>query len=128
MIVLDENVSENEIWRLREGGIAPRVIGVDISLKSLSDENIIPLLLRLKKPTFFTRDRDFWKMELCHARYAIVFMDIPDHEGEIARYIRLFLRQPMFKTSGMRLGKVFQLQPSGVRYWNKGQLLTSVWR
>lgn len=50
MIVLDENVSENEIWRLREAGIALRVIGPDISIKSVSDENIIPLLLKLKRP------------------------------------------------------------------------------
>jgi hypothetical protein len=100
---------------------------VDIALKSISDENIIPLLLTLKKPTFFTRDRDFWKAELCHAKYAVVFLDIPENEGELAKYIRLFLRHPMFKTSALRLGRVFQIQPSGIRYWLKAQLRTVPW-
>jgi hypothetical protein len=51
MLVLDENVSENEIWRLREAGLNVRTIGQDIAVKSVSDENIIPALLKLKKPT-----------------------------------------------------------------------------
>jgi hypothetical protein len=127
MLVLDENVSENEIWRLRKAGIALRVIGVDIAPKSISDENIVPLLLTLKKPTFFTRDRDFWNADLCHPKYALVFLDVPEIEGEVARHIRLFLRDPRFKTAASRLGKVFQIQPSAIRYWLKDELRTAPW-
>jgi hypothetical protein len=82
MLVLDENVSENEIWRLREAGLNVRVIGQDIAIKSVSDENIIPALLELKKPTFFTRDRDFWKSRFRHDAYAIVFMDIRNRKAK----------------------------------------------
>jgi hypothetical protein len=125
MLVLDENISEYEIWRLREAGVAVRVVGQDLAIKGVSDENIPRLLLKLKKPTFFTRDRDFWKATLRHPAYALVFLDVPEHEGEIAKYIRLFLRRSSFNTAAKRLGKVFQLQTSKITVWD-GQISTSM--
>ncbi len=60
MLIIDENISEIEVWRLREWGIAVRQIGPDLAKASTTDENILPVLHRLKHPTFFTRDEDFW--------------------------------------------------------------------
>jgi hypothetical protein len=127
MLILDENVSENEIWRLREARLTVRVIGQDIAVKSVTDENIIPVLLKLKKPTFFTRDRDFWKPQLRHDRYAIVFMDIPEHEGEIAKYIALFLRHRSFNTATKRLGRIFHIQSSQIQCRDRSGLTIHKW-
>jgi hypothetical protein len=128
MLILDENVSENEIWRLREAGLAVRVIGQDIAVKSVSDANIIPILLKLKKPTFFTRDRDFWKPQLRHERYAIVFMDIPEHEGEIAKCIIQFLRHPAFNTATKRLGRLFHIQALQIQCRDRTGIVIHNWR
>ena len=68
MLILDENISEIEVWRLREWNFAVRVIGVDLAAKSAADENIIPILHRLKHPTLFSKDQDFWRLELVHAK------------------------------------------------------------
>ena len=81
MLIVDENVSEIEVWRLREWGIVVRQIGRDVAKVSAADENILPVLHRLKRPTFFSRDRDFWKSELVHRSYCLVFLDIREHEG-----------------------------------------------
>lgn len=55
MLVTDENISEIEVWRLREVGIKVRQIGPDVADPSIGDDSILPLLHRLKHPTFFTR-------------------------------------------------------------------------
>jgi hypothetical protein len=127
MLIADENVSENEIWRLREAGFAVRVIGQDVAVSSVSDENILPVLRRLKKPTFFTRDRDFWKAALCHASYALVYLDIAEHEGEVARCIIKFLHHPSFKTAANRLGSVFRIAPQSIQYWRLRQFHSESW-
>ena len=121
MLVIDESISENEVWRLREWRIAVRVIGEDLADKSISDENILSLLHRLKQPSFFTRDRDFWKSELRHSRYALVYMDIPEHEGLVATYIKRFLRHPGFNTNLKRLGKVIHVHQTGIEVWQRGR-------
>ena len=82
MLVIDENISEIEVWRLRECGLAVRQIGPDVANQSIGDDDILPVLHRLKQPTFFTRDGDFWKPRLWHAGYCLVFMDVPELEGE----------------------------------------------
>ncbi len=120
MLVIDESISEIEVWRLREWRIAVRVIGEDLADKSISDENILSLLHRLKQPTLFTRDRDFWNAEFCHPRYALVYMDIPEHEGLVAAYIRRLLRHAEFDTNGKRLGKVIHVHQTGVKMWQRG--------
>ena len=121
MLILDENISELEVWRLREARIAVRVVGVDLAEKSDSDEEIIPLLHRLKQPTFFTKDRDFWKRELLHARYCLVYLDVAEYEGEVAAAIRRFLRHPAFDTHAKRLGKVVHVQARGIKFWQRGK-------
>ena len=51
-------------------------IGVDIGRKGLDDEDIIPLLHRLNRPTFFTLDVDFWDRNLRHEGYCLAYLDI----------------------------------------------------
>ncbi len=121
MLIIDENVSEIEVWRLREWGIAVRQIGADIAATSISDENILPILHRLKRPTFFTRDQDFWDSRLVHAKYCLVFLDIREHEGLIAGTIRRFLRHTAFDSHAKRMGKVVRIHPRGFSFWQQGK-------
>jgi len=57
---------------------------------------IIPLLHTLRRPTFFTRDHDFYKPDLCHPGYCLVFLDVAFDEA--ADFIRRFLRHAAFRT------------------------------
>ncbi|MCW5553066.1 MAG: hypothetical protein KIS67_13015 [Verrucomicrobiae bacterium] len=120
MLVLDENLSEIEVWRLREWSIAVRQVGPDVASRSVTDDNLLPVLHRLKRPTFFTRDRDFWKAGLRHAGYCLVFLDMLEHEGEVAATIRRFLRHPAFNTHAKRMGKVVRVHYDGLHYWQMG--------
>lgn len=81
----------------------------------MGDDNIVPMLLRLKKPTLLTRDRDFFARELLHPGYSLVWFDVG--AGETAFYIRRFLKHSSFKTNALRLGKVIQVRASGIEYW-----------
>jgi hypothetical protein len=117
MLIIDENISEHEVWRLREWGITVRRIGAEIAAPSIADENIIPILHHLKHPTFFSRDQDFWKVRLAHPNYCLVFLDIPEHEGEIALAIRRFLRHSDFNSHAKRMGKVVRLHLNRIHYW-----------
>ncbi len=121
MFILDENISESEVWRLREAGLAVRVIGVELGEKSDADEQLIPLLHTLKQPTFFTRDGDFWDRTLLHAGYCLVWLDVPEHEGTVAEAIRRFIRHPQFNTHARRLGKVVHVHAQGIKYWRLGE-------
>jgi hypothetical protein len=64
--VLDENIPLDQRDLLRTWGVHCRVIGQDIAPISIGDDNILALLHRLKQPTLFTRDEDFFKHRLCH--------------------------------------------------------------
>jgi hypothetical protein len=57
--VLDENLLESQRLLLRSWGIPVRQIGVELGRKGMADEEIIPFLLTLPRPTFFTRDLGF---------------------------------------------------------------------
>lgn len=120
MLVTDENISELEVWRLREWRIHVRQIGTDVADLSVGDDDILPALHRLKQPTFFTRDGDFWKPHLRHPGYCLVFIDVPDREGEVATMIRRFLNHPAFDTHAKRAGKVVRLHADEIHYWCAG--------
>jgi hypothetical protein len=119
MFVLDENISESEVWRLRERGIPVRLLA-EVARKSIDDENIIPVLHRLKRPTFFTKDRDFWRRKLVHPAYCLVHLDVPEHEGVVADYIRRFLGHPMFARRADRMGAVARVHVDGIHVWRRG--------
>jgi hypothetical protein len=104
---------------LRPSRIPFRQIGYELSRKGVKDPQIIPLLLRLKHPTFFTRDFDYFDAQLCHPDYCLVWLNVrPD---EAAVFIRRFLRHPDFRTHGRRLGRIIRVHHDGINYWERGE-------
>jgi hypothetical protein len=55
--VLDEHVRADQRLLLARWRIPYRQIGRDIAPASIKDENILPYLHNLKRPTLFTHDR-----------------------------------------------------------------------
>src|SRR5438552_17992241 len=56
LIILDENVVDSQRQILLRKHIQVRQVGFEIARKGLSDENILPALLQLRRPTLFTSD------------------------------------------------------------------------
>lgn len=119
MIVLDENIDLPQRRLLEQWHIHFRRIGGEIGRYGMDDrEQIIPLLHTLRRPTFFSRDGDFYHPWLRHHGYCLVFLDAaPD---AAALFIRRFLRHPAFRTQAQRMGKVVRVHEDGVRYWQLG--------
>jgi hypothetical protein len=126
--VLDENLVVQQCEKLREWRIPFRQIGEQLAIQGISDENLLPILHRLPQPTFFTHDKDFFRVSLCHSNYAVVYLDVNDTTA--AEYIRRFLRHPAFDTTVKRLGIVARVRTNGVQFWKKGrrQLRLVGWR
>jgi len=72
MNILDENIIENQRELLRSWRIHVRQIGHDAARKGISDEEIISLLHRMRRPTLFTSDLGLYARSLCHANYGLV--------------------------------------------------------
>lgn len=115
MIILDENIAEEQREFLKIGHIRARQVGRDIGRAGMQDPEIIPLLLRLRRPTFFTRDEDFYKRRLCHARYRLVYLAFD--QREVASTIRRVLRHPVFDTEARRMGTVIRAAETGLTVW-----------
>ncbi len=81
----------------------------------MSDDEIIPLLRRLRRPTFFTRDPDFFAKSLCGDRFCLAYLDVKPLNA--ADYIRRFLRHPDFRNWAERKGCVIRVAASGVSAW-----------
>lgn len=127
MNLLDENIPLEQPELLEAWGIRCRAIGQEVAQLSIADYNIIVLLQHSKQPTLFTRDEDFSKRELCHAGYALVWLDaVP---AEAAMFIRRFLRHPRFRTKEQRLGIVARVHHDGVQFWerNRAKLHRVTW-
>jgi hypothetical protein len=119
MNVLDENIIASQRERLRRWRIPFRQIGYEIASAGTADAQIIPVLLRLKDPTFLTRDFDFFKRRFCHPNYCIVWLNVrPD---EAAFYTRRLVRQAAFATRKQRLGKVIRVHPGGILFYERLQ-------
>jgi hypothetical protein len=115
MNVLDENVADEQRRLLARWKISCRQIGVEVGTKGMTDENIIPLLHALHRPTFFTRDVDFYRSGLRHDRYCLVWLDVG--VADVAEYVRRFLRHPEFNSQAKRMGTVVGVAPSGLSIW-----------
>lgn len=115
MIVLDENVFECQRARLRRWRTHLVQIGRDIARQGMQDDEIIPLLRRLRRPTFVSRDRDFFDKSLCSDSFCLVYLDV--RPLEVAEYVRRLLRHLEFKTWSQRKGRVVRLAPSGISAW-----------
>jgi hypothetical protein len=113
--VLDENVLASQRSLLRRRRIPFRQIGFELGRKGMTDREILSLLHGLPRPTFFTRDADFSKPDLCHARYCLVWL----HVGplEVATYILRLLRHSACNTQASRLGSVINASPTGITIW-----------
>ena len=115
MNLLDENVPLDQRDLLRAWGIPCRVIGQDIARLSIADDNILVLLHRLKQPTLFTRDEDFFARPLCHPAYGLVWLDVAPEEA--ALFTRRVLRHPRFATKAARLGVVIRASHDHLQFW-----------
>src|SRR5688572_7222203 len=76
MIVLDEQMRQDQRRILADWHIAFRQIGREVATAGFKDGQIIPFLLTLKRPTFFTHDQGFFKFRLCHPRYSLVWLNV----------------------------------------------------
>ncbi len=81
----------------------------------MKDQEIIPFLHQLRRPTFFSRDDDFFERKLCHPDYCLVFLDVK--KDEVAFFIRRFLRHQEFNTKAKRVGKVIRISHVGINIW-----------
>lgn len=115
MIILDENFPESQHQLLLSWRINIRQIGIEVGRNGLQDEEIIPLLQKYNRPTFFTLDFDFFKHKLCHLRYCLIFLDIKQYES--AAFIRRFLRYKEFDTQAKRMGTVIRVSHTGLLVW-----------
>ena len=115
MNILDENIIASQRQRLRSWRIPVRQIGVDIARKGLQDEEILPFLHHLRRPTFFTRDRRFYRREVCHRQYGIVCLEVVPEE--VAVFVRRVLRHPRVNTQAKRMGTVVRAFHQGLGLW-----------
>ena len=119
MNILDENIPKPQRELLEGRRISVRQVGVNIGRKGLLDEEIIPLLQRLRRPTFFTRDSDFYDRRLCHRKYCLVYMSV--EKSEAALFVRRLLHHPSFRTQAQRMGKVIRVSRAGISSWRQHQ-------
>lgn len=119
MNLLDENIRHDQDDLLRKWRIKSRRLGREIARSGTQDPEIIPILHRLKRPTLFTHDQDFFKSSLVHRAYCLVWLDL--YDGEAAIFIRRFLRHPAFRTQAQRMGKVVRVHSGGMQCWQAGK-------
>ncbi len=115
MNILDENTPRSQLELLKSWRIPIRQIGYDIGYRGMTDEEIIPFLLKLTRPTLFTRDLGFFGHNLCHHRYSLVSMDIGEYD--VAVFVRRLLRHNDFRTQAKRMGTVMRISQTGLLVW-----------
>jgi hypothetical protein len=125
--VLDENILESQRQWLRSWRIPIRQIGREHGHKGMQDEELIPFLLTLRRPTLLTRDLGFYNRSLCHARYCVVVLAVGQYE--VAHFIRRFLHHRAFATQAGRMGAVVRVMQTGLVAWrlNAGRELRLAW-
>ena len=115
MNILDENVLESQRQLLQKWRVPFRQIGYEVGRKGMTDDEIIPFLLSLRQPTFFTIDRHFCNRSLCHARYGVVYLDVKQIEA--ATFVRRLLHHREFDTQAKRMGTVVRASHAGLAVW-----------
>lgn len=115
MNLLDENIIASQRELLRSWKFSVRQIGYDFEQAGLEDEQIISLLHRHRRATFFTRDLGFYDRNLCHPRYCLACLSVS--KGEVAIFVRRLLRHKEFKTQAKRLGLVIHVSQIAIRCW-----------
>ncbi|HEX7447993.1 MAG TPA: hypothetical protein VF306_10630 [Pirellulales bacterium] len=118
MNVLDENITADQRELLRQWKIRTLQIGQDVGRQGMKDEHeIIPLLLQVSRPCFFTRDLGFFQDRFCHSDYCIACLAV--RADDAATFIRRALRHQAFNTHVKRMGKVVVFQPTGIRVFKR---------
>ena len=115
MNILDENIPANQRQHLESWRVHVRQIGFSVGRRGMQDEELIPSLLEQRRPTFFTRDVDFYDRQLCHARYCLVYLDVD--QNEVAAFVRRLLRHPACNTQAKRIGHVIRVSSAGLSIW-----------
>jgi hypothetical protein len=115
MNILDENIRDDQWRELRRQRIVVCKIGRDIARKGVKDDRIISLLHQQNRPTFFTRDADFFDRDLCHERYCLVHLAVD--QKLVAEYVRRVLRHPALDSKAKRMGLVIRVDESGLSIW-----------
>jgi hypothetical protein len=111
MILLDENIRDDQALQLRRWHIPARFLAEDFARLGIQDLEIIPILHQLKEATLFTHDRDFFRRNLAHQNYCLVWLNAFD--GKAAELIRAFLKQDLFDTAAKRRGIVARVHHDG---------------
>ncbi len=96
----------------------------------IKDDRVPVLLRQLRQPTFVTIDMGFWNRGLRDARYCILCFPLRnDKQYELSGLLRRLLRLPEFRTKRARMGKVAQVRPTHIEYWQLGdeQLHRLIW-
>jgi len=115
--VLDENFPDDQRELLRKFGVAVRQVGREVGRFGMPDEEIFPLLHRLRGVTFLTHDQGFSDESACHPSYCLVWLGVK--QDLLADYARRLLRHPEFDTVAKRMGKVLAVGPSGVTVFER---------
>lgn len=115
MNLLDENIPAGQRQLLEAWHLRIYQIGFNVGRRGMQDEEVIPLLLKLRRPTFFTRDDDFYERRLCHAKYGLVYLAVQKYEA--AAFVRRLLRHPEFNTQAKRMGTVIRVSQAGLACW-----------
>lgn len=117
MIVLDENVFESQSAQLRSWRIHRCQIGDDVGREGMHDDEIVTLLRSLRRHTFISRDRDFFRKSLSSVSYCLVYLDV--QPLDVAKYVRRLMRHPEFKTWTQRKGCVARVSVVGITVWRQ---------
>ena len=115
MIVLDENFPRGQRELLKSWRFPARQIGIDLGREGMKDDELIPFLVQLTRPTHFTLDRGWYERKLVHKRYGIFVLEC--RFSEAAAFTRRVLRYPEFNTQAKRLGKVVRASHDGLTGW-----------
>ncbi len=100
---------------LRAWRIPFREIGLHAGNLGVKDDNILPLLHKQRRVTFFTQDEDFFCCDFCHSAYCLVWLAA--RADDAAYFVRRFLRHPRFDTVSSRMGFVVRLSHKQIHFW-----------
>ena len=118
--LLDENFPEDQRPLLQEWRIPFRQIGREFSHSGVKDPDIISLLHRQRRVTFFTLDKDFFAWSLCHTTYGMAFLDV--RADDAAHFVRRFPRHARFNSEAKRMGIVARVHHDGIHFWQRNRV------
>lgn len=117
MNLLDENIPAGQRAQLERWGVRVRQIGQEVGRLGMHDDEIITLILGMRRVTLFTRDRDFSHARLAHPAFCLVRLDCS--QGQAADFVRRILRHPLLRTQDQRMGLVVRASHEGLRVWRR---------